>query len=256
MKQLCSFTQIGTSFVLTIAVLLFLQSASAQVRTSTNYQLQSDSINFGGGFSSSTNYVQESTFGEVGTGESSSSNYQLKAGYQQMVTAYISISDVADVVMSPNIPGLGGGSANGSTSVVVITDNPGGYSLTIETENDPAMQKGADTIADYVPSGAVPDFSFDTGVSDAHFGFTPEGDDIVQRYLNDAGDVCGAGATDDPLACWDGLSTAAEQIASDTNANQPDGATTTIYFRVGVGSGVAIPPGDYIATTTLTAITL
>lgn len=255
MKNLCSFKQLTWTILSTVLVLSLLQVSSAQIRTSSNYQLQADSINFGGGFSSSSNFAQESTFGEVGTGESSSSNYQLKAGYQQMVTSYISISNVSNVVMSPNIPGLGGGTSNGSTSVLVITDNSGGYSLTIESENTPAMQKGADTIADYAPV-SDPDLNFTTTVSDSHFGYTPDGPDVVQRFLENAGSCNQLGGNSSSTACWDGLSTTAVEIASDTNPNQPTGATTTVYFRVGVGSGAVVPPGDYYATSTLTAITL
>lgn len=56
----------------TVFVLSSLHIAGAQVMQSTNYQIQSDSINIGGGFSSSSNYAVESTVGEVGTGKSDS----------------------------------------------------------------------------------------------------------------------------------------------------------------------------------------
>jgi hypothetical protein len=87
------FTQ---SFILTSVTTLILffclQLGFAQVRSSSNYQLQSDSINIGGGFSSSTSYIQESTVGEVATGISDSSSYSLRAGYQQMQEVYISMT--------------------------------------------------------------------------------------------------------------------------------------------------------------------
>ena len=78
--------RITTAYVL--AILFFLQGvtpAVAAVMESTNYKLQADSVNIGGGRSSSTNYTLEDTAGEVGTGTSSSTNYQNNAGYQQMV---------------------------------------------------------------------------------------------------------------------------------------------------------------------------
>ena len=59
-------------------VLLLLNVSLAQVRSSASYQLQSDSLNVGGGLSTSTSYISESTVGEVATGESSSASYMLK----------------------------------------------------------------------------------------------------------------------------------------------------------------------------------
>lgn len=228
---------------------------AAQVRESQNYQIQSDSVNVGGGLASSTNYSLESTGGEVGTGPSDSTSFSLRAGYQQMQEVFISITAPGNVELAPSIPGLTGGTSNGSTTVTVTTDSASGYQLTIAAANDPAMQSGANTIADYTPGGD-PSFTFVTGGSDAHFGFTPEGVDVVQRFLDNGSDTCNTGSADTALACWDGLSTSVIPIASDTDANHPNGATTTVRFRVGIGGSAAQPPGTYTATTTLTALPL
>lgn len=227
----------------------------AQVRQSSSYQIQSDSINIGGGLSSSTNYVSESTVGEIATGESSSASYDLKAGYQQMQEVYLALTGANAVTMDPAIPGVSGGESNGSTTITVITDGSAGYELTIAAENNPAMQFGANTIADYSPGGD-PSFGFTTNATDSHFGYSPEGVDIVDRF-RDSGGVCNQALGDDTLlACWDGLSTTAETILSRSGANHPDGSTTTIRFRVGIGGSVAQPPGIYVATTTITALPL
>ena len=69
-----SFESVGIAALLAIALLIATEVGLAQVRSSTNYQLQSDSINIGGGLSSSTNFVQESTVGEVATGVGTSTN--------------------------------------------------------------------------------------------------------------------------------------------------------------------------------------
>lgn len=238
----------------TIAILCSMSISYAQVMQSTSYQIQSDSINFSGGLSSSTNYTLESTAGEVATGVSSSTSYALKAGYQQMQQVYIALSGAAAVNMSPSIPGVTGGIANGSTTVTVITDSPSGYSLSISSESSPSMQKGADTIADYVPGGS-PDFTFTTGAADAHFGYSPEGVNVVQRFKDNTVS-CNTGSSETASACWDGLSTTEEVIASNPNSNHPSGATTSVLFRVGVGGSVIQSPGTYTATTTLTALPL
>ncbi len=243
--------------LLTIGVFSQLSVGWAQVRTSPSYQLQSDSINFGGGLSTSTDYTLESTAGEIATGPSDSASYSLRAGYQQMQEVFLSMTAPANATMTPPIGGITGGTANGSTSVSVLTDSPSGYQLTFTAESAPAMQKGSDVIADYVPVAAPnPDYSFITGPTDAHFGFSPAGSDVVARYRYDAGFLCNnSGSFSASEVCWDGASTTPLLIALGS-ANQPGGATTTLYFRVGVGGGVVVPAGEYIATTTLTALPL
>jgi hypothetical protein len=243
------------ALILTPVVIHSVAIVGAQVMQSGNYRIQSDSVNFGGGFSSSTNYALESTAGEVATGESDSTMYSLKAGYQQMQEVYISLSGFGAVALSPSIPGISGGFSNGSTTVTVVTDSPSGYELLVSSSQSPSMQNGGDTISDYVPSGAVPDYTFTTDPADAHFGYTPEGVDIVTHFRN-SGATCGAGTSDDVLACWQGLSATPRQVASSQSANHPEGATTTLNFRVGVGGAVLQPPGTYTATTTITALSL
>ncbi len=243
------------STIVCLTIITGLHGAEAQVRSSSNYQIQSDSVNFAGGRSTSTNYVQESTAGEVGTGESTSSSYVLRAGYQQMQEVFLSLAGGADVTMSPNIPGITGGESNGSTTVTALTDSPSGYQLTIEASASPAMVSGANTIADYVPVGVVPDLLFTTAGADAHFAFSPFGSDVVTRFQTDGLD-CGVSGSASTTACWDGLSTTAAVIASSISANQPTGSDTTIYYRVGVGGSANQAPGDYVATTTLTLLSL
>ncbi len=98
-----------SSLILTPLILISVTFAGAQVMQSGSYRIQSDSINFGGGFSTSTNYELESTAGEVATGESSSTAYGMRAGYQQMQEVYLSLSGFGAVSMSPSIAGITGG---------------------------------------------------------------------------------------------------------------------------------------------------
>ena len=242
------------SVILTIVALISIQLGFAQVATSTNYQLQSDSINFGGGLSTSTNYRQESTFGELGTGQGTSTNYQLRAGYQQMQEVYLSMTAPTDVLMSPNLDGITGGTSNGSTTVVVTTDSPSGYSLTIESVNNPAMQSSASSIPDYV-HGADADFSFAVTPGAASFGFSPSSADVVQVFRDNTS-LCGVGSADATQACWAGLSTVPTAVSQGAGSNHPSGAATTFYFRVGVGANAGVLSGLYTATTTLTALPL
>ena len=234
---------------------VFLGHADAQVMQSGSYQIQSDSINVGGVYSSSTNYQLEDTAGEIATGISSSTNYIVSAGYQQTVSAFLSLSGAADITMSPSIDGDTGGTANGSTTVTAITDSPAGYQLSIKSSANPSMQSGANTIADYSTAGVDPDFTFTTGAGDAHLGFSPEGSDIPDRF-KDNGASCNTGSGDTTLSCWDGLSTTNATIASASSSNSPTGATTTVQFRIGIGASASQAAGTYVATTTLTLIAL
>jgi hypothetical protein len=231
-----------------------IEAVTAQVMESSNYSIESDSVNFGGGLSTSSSYTLESTAGEIATGESDSATYSLHAGYQQMHVVYMAMTAPADVTLSPSI-GAGGGTSNGSTTVTVTTDGAAGYTLTIEASSNPAMQSGSDTIDDYAPAGADPDFTFTTGASDAHFGYSPEGSHVADRFL-DNGSTCNTGSTDTASSCWDGLSTTEETIAESASPNHPSGTATNIRFRVGIGASVSQPAGTYVATTTLTALPL
>jgi hypothetical protein len=235
-----------------IALLLCVQLGFAQVMSSSNYQLQSDSVNFGGGLSSSTNYVQESTFGEIATGNSSSTNYQLRAGYQQMQEVYLSLSSPADVLMRPSISGITGGTSNGSTTVKVTTDSPAGYSLSMKAANNPAMQSGASSIPDH---DTTISYNFNLPPSTARFGYAIYGPDTAAAFLH-TGSTCGTGSSNTIQQCWRGFTTSEYVVAQSTDANHPSGTDTVLYFRVGVSAGSSVQDGVYTATTTLTALPL
>jgi len=226
----------------------------AQVMTSTNYQIETDSINVGGtDFSTSTNYTLSDTVGEVGTGAGTSTNYNLFAGYRQMQEVFIALNEVSDVVMSPNLGGITGGTSNGSTTVTVTTDSLSGYSLTVEASTDPALKDGSNSINDYAPVGGNPDFTFSVATSDAEFGFTPEGTDIATRFKDNTSS-CNTGSGDAEDACWDGLSSTPITVSQSTGSNHPSGTNTILKFRTEIGSSKVQSEGTYTATITVTAL--
>ena len=249
------FTATISALLLSVVIVFNIQTGLAQVMSSSNYQMESDSVNFGGGSGSSGSYQLESTMGETATGLSDSTSYGLRAGFQQMQDAYISLTSTGDVSLLPSIGGVSGGYATGTFIATVTTDSPGGYQLQISAQNNPAMQ-GAGTISDLVPDTAAPDFSFAVEATEAFFGFSPEGADIVQRYLDNAGSCNQSGGSDTADRCWDGLSTSNQTISLSNDSNHPTGTDTTIKFQVGVGGSVGLAPGTYVATTTITAIAL
>jgi hypothetical protein len=225
--------------------------------TSSHYSLESDSLNFGGGYSTSTNYIQESTAGEVATGISSSTNYTMNAGYQQMNIVALSLVPPGSVVMSPSIGGVTGGTSNGSTTFTVTTDDPAGYTSTIQASSSPALVNTASTtnaFADYSPAGSAPDFTFGIAATASAFAFSPQGGDADQRFRNDGISACNTGSNSTAQTCWDGLSTSAKNVANRTSNNTPAGTVTTLYFRAASGSSHIQANGVYVATTTLTVL--
>lgn len=255
--MLRSFSVVAICSLLFIPMVLFLTGVStAQVMEGTDFKIESDSINFGGGFSASESFTLKDTLGEVATGESESETFALRAGYRQLQAVAISITAPPAVGLAPSIPGVTGGFSTGSTSVTVTTDGPAGYELLIRAENSPAMQgPGSATIGDYEEVGDA-DFIFATSSSMSHLGLSVVGEDAADRFRHDGSNVCGAGSTNTPLRCWVGLTTTLELVARRGSSNHPAGTETTINFQVGIGDMVTQPPGVYVATTTVTALPL
>ncbi len=234
-----------------LTCLLGAQGAAAYVASSNNYRIQTDSVNVGGGLSTSTNYAMESTAGEIASGESSSTNYKIKAGYQQMLVSSISISAPSDVSLG-SIDGTTGGSALGSTAWTVITDNAAGYILAVRSSTNPALTSGGNSVSNYTPAGATPDYTWSVAASASEFGFSPEGTHVVQRYL-DNGSSCNAGASNNTNTCWDPFSTSNTTVASSASANSPSGTATTLKLQAELGADLEPTDGAYSATIIATA---
>lgn len=242
------------AFLFSLTLLIPIHLLTAQVMQGTNYRIQSDSVNFGGGDSGSANYGLQGTGGEIGTGDSSSANYALRAGFQQMDGSFISISSPGNIALDP-ISGLAGGSSEKTAAWTVTTDDPAGYSLTVNTTTSPALKSADDSFADYAPSGADPDYTFSVSSANSAFGFTPEGTDVSTRY-KDNGSACNTGSSETSGKCWDGFSTTPKAIANRASSNQPSGTSTTLRVRAESGSSHMQTAGNYSATLVVTATAL
>ncbi|MBU1613371.1 hypothetical protein KKC87_02990 [Patescibacteria group bacterium] len=235
-----------------LAVIVSSWPAFAYVMQSSNYRLQQDSVNFGGARGESASYVLEDTAGEVGTGRGESDSYILNAGYQQ-ADWVMSISVPVSVGMTPVIPGITGGTATGSAAVVVGTTNQGGYTLYINASGTPAMRKDSNSFANYTVSSTDPDFDWVILNSDSEFGFSPEGPDIIQKYMDD-GDACNTGSSDASDKCWDSVDDSVKSISQTSYGNGLIGTTTTIKFRAESGTENMQSSGAYQAVITMTAV--
>lgn len=235
---------------------VFITPVFGQVMESSNWKISQDSINFGGGWSASDNYTMEDTYGEIATGWSYSDDYSLHAGYQQMdVETYISLTMATATTMLPSIPGLTGGTATGLTKAMVKTNNVVGYTLEINASTTPAMQKAdlSKYFADYTPAGANPDFNWQILSNTSEFGFSPKGDDVVQKYLDNGSSECNEpGGSNTPDKCWDKFTVTAKVLSMSSSANEV-GATTTVNLKAESGNQNVQVSGMYYANLTVTA---
>lgn len=181
----------------------------------------------------------------------------------QEITSELSfLTDPGDVTMDDTIAGLTGGTAYGTSTFNVTTNDPQGYNVTIHFATTTAMQgEGISTdIDNYGPAtGGVPDQNFSVAAGDAEFGYTVYGVTAgadVDASFKVSGGTCGSG-TNTMNQCWynKANATVAETIVNRTSATVATGATTSVVFQVGVGANPspALQTGFYTATATLTA---
>lgn len=242
-------------FLLGVGFVALATNSSAQM-AGTQYKIPIDSINVGGQDGSSTSYGLFDTVGEIATGDSASGSYGLNAGFIGAQLTYLAISSGSDVTMSPAIAGVSGGAGTGSTVWTVTTDNPAGYSLLIRADTNPALRSASSDFADYTTAGGIPDFLWSVAAADSEYGFTPEGADIIQRYLDNGSACNSSGGSDTADRCWDKLTTSDQQIAESATGNHPSGTATTVKMQAEVGSSHIQPNGAYEANITVTAVAL
>jgi hypothetical protein len=182
----------------------------------------------------------------------------------QQITSEISFKTAAnDVTMSPALQGLTGGTAYGTSTVAITTNNPTGYNMTMAFATVTAMQGVgvSSDISNYTPSvGGTPDYNFSVGANAAEFGFTVNGvttpGDIDVRF-KDNGSACNGGFSGTTAGtCWYNAADATTPVGI-INRTTATRATSTIVFRVGISANPspAIQTGFYTATATLTALT-
>jgi hypothetical protein len=172
-----------------------------------------------------------------------------------MDEAYISISVFPQsVTLLPAISGVAGGQGNGSTTITVLTDNLAGYTLQVKSQTSPALKSNSYYFSDYTPQTQDPDFEWQVPPTTSEFGFTPEGEDIVQKF-KDNGSVCNIGNLDTLLACWYFFSTQDQTISQSFLPNHPSGSQTILRFRAESGSQNLQPSGIYQAQIVITAFT-
>jgi hypothetical protein len=168
-----------------------------------------------------------------------------------------------NVGMVGALSGITGGTANGSSTFVVRSNNSGGYFVTIAFYNNGSAQamqgivSNSDAIRDYPSDAGQPTFLFSTASTSAVFGYTIETDNAANLATSFKDDGVGCNESSGTYTadrCWMEPTTSTFEILNTTGAS-PLGATSTLHFRVYVPNTPtpALVTDTYRATATLTA---
>jgi hypothetical protein len=250
-----SLTLLFHRFFLLSFIFLFPMLALGQMESS-QYKIQFDSVNSGGGLSSSPSYGIQDTIGEVVSGESQSEQFKMFAGYQYMNTTFISISDASNINLG-SMSGLLANHTEGTTSWTVLTDSSSGYILQINATGTPALRDPVTNVSfqDYIPSSSNPDFGIIVPSGSSVFAFSPTGTDLAQAYRHN-GSTCAIGLNVSG-GCWNGFGTSTKTISSRTTSNHTGGGSvTSLTVRAANGSNHIQPAGAYQAVIVVTALSL
>ncbi len=171
----------------------------------------------------------------------------------------------ANVTAAGSINGITGGTATGSTTVVVRTNSSAGYYMTLAFFNNgtsEAMRGDSSlstSIHDYPSTVGEPTYTFSTASTSSVFGYTVSANDtadIDPSFLHD-GSACNTGSNANATStyCWMEPTVAGFRII-DRGTSATGGATSTIHFRVYVPNNPnpGLVADVYTATATLTAL--
>jgi hypothetical protein len=156
------------------------------------------------------------------------------------VVSSISIDNPADVLLGPNIEETG--TADGSATWNVKTNNVAGWTLDVEASTTPAMKSGANSFADYTEAVAGTPEAWSVDAADSEFGF------------NSSGTYAEAGFGGNKYLGFDGLNQI--QVAHRNAPSEGAGDDTTVGFRAESGASHNQALGIYEATITATASTI
>lgn len=241
-----------------LMILYFLSSdIFASVMSSGNYRIEADDSAVGGGNYASTNYIFRDTMGEVSTGLSDSVSYKMRAGYQEMLEAYLTVSSPEDINLLPPIPGISGGTANASASWNVITDSPSGFNMQIGVSTAPAMMLVGDPTHYFANYSSTATYAWSVTSGNALFGYTVEPateGDTVQTLLDNGSNTCGTGEVNGTDTCWAGFNgTTATSVVNRTSRTSIAGESEKVKLKAQSNNNFLVA-GTYQSAITVTVL--
>jgi hypothetical protein len=173
------------------------------------------------------------------------------------VTAEVTLSCLVVEVNIGTISGISGGSAEGTATCTVRTNDLSGYTLKIAASTTPAMVHDDGLtqyfFGDHQPGVNLPEYAWSNAVNTSTFGFAASSSDVVQNMKN-GGAACDTGSLISNDQCFRGfIGTTQINVASSTTKTTTDGTDTVFRFKAAVGASVGQATGYYHATTTITA---
>jgi hypothetical protein len=200
--------------------------------------------------------VVEPTLGTAAT--TATSQFRVAEVVSSEISFYVTAQNI---VLSPSLGGLTGGTSNGGTQVVVITGGSLGYQMTLLSSSSVGMIGNASSTNSIpaLPNALTPTYNFDSGsvaANKAYNAYTIEASttaDLTQTFM-DNGSSCNTGSSDTANKCWLNASTTAVTLINRSIFTAPSGSTSTIKFRVVMQpSPLPVIPDDvYVSTSTLT----
>jgi hypothetical protein len=175
----------------------------------------------------------------------------------QVVSSEITISNPANVIMSPAIAGMTGGTANGGATWTVKTNNAAGFIMKIKASTGPALTATGGSFADYTQTlDGTPDFAWGIDNDASEFGYTVEPSVPADTYssFKDDGNACNAGFLNTADKCWAAFNTDDATILSRFSSTDAQGEDVAVIMRAQSGPGHYQISGDYQATITVTAL--
>jgi hypothetical protein len=158
------------------------------------------------------------------------------------------------VAMTPAIPGMTGGTASTTLDCGVVTNNAGGYNLSVHATATPALASGVKTFADAATTPFY-DWAGTVATGESKFGFAVSSTDVVTALKNN-GSACNAGSGISNLFCFQGFNNTTD-IPIVSRGSDTGGAivTTTMRFIAEVGATKNQGTGSYVATVVVTGST-
>jgi len=175
------------------------------------------------------------------------------------VSQEVTISSPGNTSFSGSIPGVSGNPGlpvTASSTWKVITNNPTGFIMTLNSSQSPALYlDGNYYFNDYGTSPGTPVYGWSVPtVNDARFGFTVEPattGDIASTFLS-SGSACGSGSYNAD-ACWAGFNgTTPVTIINRHTLTDANGQSEVVKFNAESNARL-LETGNYTATITATA---
>ena len=177
------------------------------------------------------------------------------------VNKEIEITSISTSALLPAIYGITGNPGSPAVATAtfnIITNDVGGYSVTVTGSGANSLVNGADATAyftDYSASTTLNWKAATAGTSEFGYSVIPAAANTWVAAMKNNSSVCGTGSTQTSLACWVGLTGSAFTILTNATASAVAGDAETINFKAEFNPNAStfMKSGSYQSVVTITA---